>query len=74
VAGDADRNVALGRLEVAALEHSAAHVDDVLARGEELHEGSPRGETEVVSTIVGRGAVLSIVSPPARNAACFITA
>ena len=39
VAGDADRDVALGRLEVAALEHGPAHVDDVLAGGAVLHGG-----------------------------------
>ena len=35
--GHPHRDVALGGLEVAALEHRATHVDDVLAGGEVLH-------------------------------------
>src|SRR5207253_7408468 len=36
-AGDPDRDVPLGGLEIAALQHGPAHVDDVLARGAVFH-------------------------------------
>jgi hypothetical protein len=41
VAGHPDRDVALGRLEVAALQHGAAHVDDVLAGHPVFHRHGP---------------------------------
>jgi hypothetical protein len=40
-AGDPDRDVPLGRLEVAAVQHGPAHVYDVLAGDAVLHDSSP---------------------------------